>query len=78
MRFLCRNRVWLRQGILGCDRVFSCHGRVWGKGQEGLHRDREFDVATDFSKLVLQQGEPSVATDFSKLVLQQGEPSVAT
>ena len=59
MRFLCHNRVflrrdrvWLRQGILGCDRVFSCHDQVWGKGQDSLYRDREFNVAIELSKLM--------------------------
>ena len=49
--FLCRDRVWLRQEILGRDRVISCRNRVCGKGQESLHRDREFDVATEFPEI---------------------------
>ena len=59
MGFLCRdivllrrNRVWPRQGILGSDRVFSCSDRVWGKGQESLRRDKEFDVATELPEIV--------------------------
>ena len=64
--FLRRERVWPKQGILGRDRVFSCRDRVWGKGQESLHHDKEFDVATELSKLVSQQGEPSVATESSR------------
>ena len=50
--FLRHDRVWLRQEILGIDRVFSCRNRVWGKGQENLCCDREFDVATELPKLV--------------------------
>ena len=57
MGFLChdrvilrRDKVWPRQGILGRDRVFSCSDRVWGKGQESLRRDREFDVMTELSE----------------------------
>ena len=53
-------------GFLCCDRVFSCRDRVWGKGQESLCRDKEFDVATELSKLVSQQGEPSIAIESSR------------
>ena len=51
---LYHDRVWPRHGILGHDRVCSCHDRVWRKDQESLRRDREFDVAIEFSKLVSQ------------------------
>ena len=30
----------------------SCRDRVWGKGQEGLCHDREFDVATELLEIV--------------------------
>ena len=63
MRFLCldrvflsRDRVWPRQGILCHDRVFSCRDRVWVKGQESLHRNREFDVATELPKNYVATG----------------------
>ena len=39
MGFLCGDRVWPRQEILGHDTVFSCLDRVWGKGQESLCHD---------------------------------------
>ena len=62
MGFLCRdkvflrhNRVWPKQGILGRDIIFSCQDQVWGKGQEILCRDREFDVVTELSMLVSLQ-----------------------
>ena len=64
--FFRRDRVWPRQGILGRDKVISCYDRVLGKGQESLRRNGEFDIATELSKLVSQQGEPSVATESSK------------
>ena len=64
--FLCHDRVWPRQGILGHDRIFSCRDRVWGKGQESLRRDREFDVATKLPEIMSRQGIPYVATESSR------------
>ena len=64
--FLRHDRVWTRQGILGHDIVFSCSDRVWGKGQEGLRRDNEFDVMIELPKLVSQQGERSVVIESSR------------
>ena len=60
---MCRNKVWPRHEILGRNRVFSYHDRVWGKGQESLRHNREFDVAIELYKVVSQQGEPSVAIE---------------
>ena len=64
-KFLRRDKIWPRQNILGHNRVFSCCRRVYGKSEDSLRRDREFDVATELPKLVSQQGEPSVATESS-------------
>ena len=40
-----------RQSILGLDIIFSYRDRVWGKSQENLCRDREFDVVTELLEI---------------------------
>ena len=44
MGFLCGDRVWPGQKILGRDKVFSCRDRVWGKVQESLCHDIAYYV----------------------------------
>ena len=64
--FLRHDRVWPRQKVLGCDRVFSYRDGVWGKGQESLRRNREFDVETELLEIVSRQSIPYVAIESSR------------
>ena len=45
-------------GEMGMGAVFFCCDRVWGKGQESLRRDKEFDIVIELPKLVSQRVNP--------------------
>ena len=63
--FSCCDKVWPWMGFLCRTRVFLRPNKVWPR-QDILGHDREFDVTTKLSKLVLQPDEPSVAIESSR------------
>ena len=46
--------------------MFSYYDRVWGKDQESLRWDREFNVGIKLPEIVARQGTPYVTTESSR------------